>query len=236
MVWFSGVSDPTPVLRVDELMGLFNSPLPSYYSQDVGGPLVTGAQSSLTSPILGPFAMNAENSPPSPGEYTRATSTPLSVALDPPAWPTLQRPIDMAQESYKTFRPPCISEFEYSPVEYGGSYIDLLGPCSVESAQQAVISGIGSDGSGILINGPGSEQLRVFSEANTIGPSEEVWVPFVCPPAGQATLYQPSGGTGARVEIHPPTHVLGRGKCGLYCIGEGEAEVALSSGEMNREE
>ena len=121
-------------------------------------------------------------------------------------------------------------------MEYGGSYIDHLGPFSLESAQQAVSSGGTHLGSAGLLNGPHSKQLRGSSESNAIRLSEDVWVPFVRLPAGQATSYQPSGGIGARMEIHPPTHVSGRGKCGLYCIGEGEEEVALSSGEMKREE
>ena len=141
----------------------------------------------------------------------------------------------MAHESCNTFRPPRIPEPEYSPVEYRGLYIDHLGPFSVESAQQAVGSGT-HPGSRGLLNGPDSEVLRGFSEANTIAPSEDGWVPFVRSPAGQATSYQPSCGIDARVEIHPPTHVPGRGKYGLYCIGERGEEVAPSNGEMNRAE
>ena len=124
-------------------------------------------------------------------------------------------------------------------MEYRELYIDHLGPFSVESAQQAVSSSIGSGigsgthlGSGGLLIGPDSKQLR---EANTIGSYEDIWFPFVCPSAGQATCQQ-SAGIGARVEIYPPAHVPGRGKYGLHCSSEEEEEVALSSGEMNREE
>ena len=116
-----------------------------------------------------------------------------------------------------------------------GLYFDPLGPFSVESAQRAVSSGTHL-GSGSLLNGTDSEQPRGFGEANTIGPYEDIWVPFVRQPAGQTTSCQPSGGIGARVGIHPSTHVPGCGECGFYCISEGKEEVALSSGEMNREE
>ena len=115
---------------------------------------------------------------------------------------------------------------------YCGLYIDRLGPFLV---QQVISSGT-HPGSGSLLNGPDPERPRDSSEENTIEPSEDIWVPFVRPPAGQATSCQPSGGIGARVEIHPPAHVPGRGKYELCCIGEGEEEVALSSGEMNRAE
>ena len=98
----------------------------------------------------------------------------------------------------------------------------------VESAKKAVSSGT-YPRSASLINGPDSEQPHDLSEVNSIGLSGDIWVPFVRPPAGQATPY----GIGARMKIHPPAHVPRRGKCGLYCIGE---EVALSSGEMNKEE
>ena len=134
----------------------------------------------------------------------------------------------MARESCNNFRPPCIPELEYGPVEYRGLYIDPLGPFVVESAKKAVSSGTHPS----LVNGPDSEQPHGLGEANAIGPFEDIWVPFVRPPAGQATSCQQSGGIGARVEIHPPTHVPERGKCGLYCIGE-EGEP-LSAGEMNR--
>ena len=120
-------------------------------------------------------------------------------------------------------------------MEYRGLYFDRLGPLSVESAQRAVSSGA-HPGSGSLSNGPGSEQPRGFSEANTKGPSEDISVPFVCPSAGQATACQPSGSIGARVEIHPSTRVPGRGKYGLHCTDERGEEVVLSSGEINRAE
>ena len=120
-------------------------------------------------------------------------------------------------------------------MEYRGLYFNPLGPFSVESTQQPVSSGVHL-GSGSLLNGPDSEQPHGFSEANTIGPYEGIWVPFMRQPAGQTTSCQPSGGIGTRVGIHPPTHVPGRGKCGLYCIGSGEEGVALSTGEMNKEE
>ena len=122
------------------------------------------------------------------------------------------------------------------PMAYRGFSIDPLAPFSVESA---VSSGVGSGthpGSGGWLNGPDSDQLRDFSEANTIGPSEDIWVAFVRPLAGQATTCQPSGGIGVRVEIHPPTRVPGRGQYGLYCIGEKGEAVALSNGEINRAE
>ena len=150
----------------------------------------------------------------------------------------------MTPASFNNLRPPCIPELEYSPLEYRRLY---LGAFSVESAPLAVSSGTHSGsgmhprlgglypGWGSLLNVPDSEQLRGYSEANTIGPSEDVSVPFVHPFAGQATSYQPSSGIGAWGEIHPPTHVLGRGKYGLYRIGERGEEVALSNGEsMNR--
>ena len=173
------------------------------------------------------------------------TSGPVSVVPDPPAWPTLQHPID-THESSNNFRPPGPGiELEYSPARqiqlpepmtYRGFSIDRLGPFSVESAQ-AVPSGIAPGmhpGSGDLLNGPDSEQLRGFSEANTIGFSEDVWVPFVRPGAGQTTSRQPLGSTGARVEVHPPTHAPGRGQHGMCCIGERGEEVELSNGGMNR--
>ena len=133
-------------------------------------------------------------------------------------------------------------------MEYRGLYINHLDAFSVESAPQAVGSGTypgssmhlrrgglypGWDG---LLNGPDFEQRLGFSEANTIGPAEDVWDPFVRPFAGQVTPYQPLGGIGAQVEIHPPTHVPGRGEYGLYCTNEREEEVPLSNGAMNREE
>ena len=198
----------------------------------MGGPLITGGESFLTSPIPGPLATHAEP----PEEHTRATSEPLSAAPDPPAWPTLWHPIDMAQELYNNFRPLGIPELEYSPMEYHGLHIDHLGPFSIDSARPPVCPGLGSSThppSGGLVNGPDSKQLRGFSEANTIGPYEDVRVPFVYPLAGQATSYQSSGGIGAWVEIHPPTHVPGGGKCGVYGIGERGEGVALSNGEMN---
>ena len=145
----------------------------------------------------------------------------------------------MAQELCNNFRPPGIPELEYSPMEYHELYIDHLGPFSIESARQPVRPGLGSSThppSGGLVNGPDSEQLRCSSEENTIGPSEDAWVPFVCPLAGQTTSYQASGGIGAWVETHPPTHVPGRGEYGMYGIGERGEEVALSNGEMNRAE
>ena len=141
----------------------------------------------------------------------------------------------MAHESCNNFRPPSIPELEYGPMEYRGLYIDRLGPLSVESAQRAVCSGM-HPGSGRLLNGLDSEQPRGSSEANTIGLPHDIWVPFVRAHAGQATSCQRSGGIGARVEIHPSTRVPGRGKCGLYCIGERGKEVALGSGEINRGE
>lgn len=199
---------------------------------------MTGAQCFL-SPAPGPFATYSENGTFPHEEYMRATNGSLSVVPDPPACPTLQRPIEMAPASYDNLRPPCIPELEYSPLEYRRLY---LGAFLVESAPLAVGSGTHS-GSGMhprwggLLNGPDSEQLRGFSESNTIGPSEDVSVPFVHPFAGQATSYQPSSGIGAWGEIHPPTHVPGRGKYGLYRIGERGEEVALSNGEsMNRAE
>ena len=165
-----------------------------------------------------------------------ATSGPLSVVPDLPAWPTLQRPIDMARESHNTSRLPCIPGLEYRPMEYRGLYIDHLDPFSVEFAQQDVSSGIVSGthlGSGGHLNSPDSEQLPEFSESDTIESSKYMWVPFVRPPAGQATPCQPSGGIGARVEIHPPSHVPGRGEYGLYSTSERGEEVALSNGGMN---
>ena len=143
----------------------------------------------------------------------------------------------MAQELCTDFRPPGIPELEYSPIEYDGLYIDHLGPFSIEPARQAVCPDLGSDGhrpSRGLLNGPDSEQLRGFSEANTIGPSEDVWVPFVWPLAGQATSYQASGGFRAWMETRPPAHVPGSGKCGMCGTGERGEEVALCNGEMNR--
>ena len=146
----------------------------------------------------------------------------------------------MACESCNNIRPPGPAiELEYGPTQrmvYHGFPIDRLGPFSVESAQ-AVASGIASGmhpGSGDLLNGPDSEQLRSFSEADTIGSCEDIWVPFVRPGAGQATSYQRSGGNGARVEIHPPTYVPGREKYRSHCVSERGEEVELSSGEMNR--
>ena len=105
-------------------------------------------------------------------------------------------------------------------------FLDSLGSFLVESAQQAVNSDTCPGSSG-LSNGPDSERPRGLSDANTIGASEDIWAPFVPPTAGQATPW---------VETHPPAHVPGRGKDGSYCVGEGEEEVALSSGEMNRAE
>ena len=166
----------------------------------------------------------------------RATGWPLSAVPGPPAWPTLWRPIDRAQKLCNNFRPPGIPELEYSPMEYRGSYIDHLGPFSIESAQQAACPSGTDRPSGGLVNDPGSEQLRGFSEANTIEPFEDVWVPCVCPLAGQATSYQASDAIRAGVETHPPTHIPVRGKYGMYGIGERGEEVALSNGEMHRAE
>ncbi len=122
-------------------------------------------------------------------------------------------------------------------MEYRWSCIDRLGPFLVDTAPYAVGSGT-HPGTGGLLNGPGSEQPRGISEANTIGHYDDTWVLFARPPppVGQTTSYQPSGGIGARVEIHPPGHIPERGKHVMRRIGERGEEVALSDGEMNRAE
>ena len=104
--------------------------------------------------------------------------------------------------------------------------LDSLNDFLVESAQEAV-NADSRPGSSGLSNGPDSEQPRGLSDADTIGASEDIRAPFVRPTAGQATPY---------VETHSPAHVPGRGENGSYCVGAGEEEVALSSGEMNRAE
>ena len=70
------------------------------------------------------------------------TNGPLILVPDPPAWPTLQRPIDMARELCNTVRPPGIPELEYSSMEHRGLYIDHRGPFLVESAQRVVASAL----------------------------------------------------------------------------------------------
>ena len=145
----------------------------------------------------------------------------------------------MAQEFRNEFRPPGIPELEYSPMEYHGLYIDHLDPFSIEYPRKTACPDLGSGTHPLsvdLVNGPDSEQLRDFSEANTIGPYEDVWVPFSCPLAGQATSYQALGGIGAWMEIHPPTQVPGHDEYRMYSIRKKGEEVALSNGEMNRAE
>ena len=147
----------------------------------------------------------------------------------------------MAQEFCNDFRPPGIPELEYSPMEYRGSYIDHLDPFEIESGQQTVRPGL-EDGthpvSGGLVNGPDSDQSCGFGEVHTISPSEGAWVLSVRPFAGQATSCQASSGIEPCVEawVESPSHVPGRGKYGMYGIGERGEEIALSNGEMNRAE
>ena len=120
-------------------------------------------------------------------------------------------------------------------MEYPWSYIDRPGPSLAESAPQAVGSGTNPGSTGLL-HGPGSELPRSFGEADTIEPFEDTSVPFARSPlpVGQATSYQPSGDSGARVEIHSPGHVPERGKYVTHRVGERGEEVALSDGYMNR--
>ena len=115
-------------------------------------------------------------------------------------------------------------------MEYPWSYIDRLGPVLVESAPHAVGSGT-HPGSGGLLHDPGSKLPHGFTEASTIGPYDDTWVPFARPPptAGQATSCQPSGGIGARVGIHPPGHAPERSKYVIHRVGE-------RGGELNRAE
>ena len=121
-------------------------------------------------------------------------------------------------------------------MEYRRLYIDHIGPFSIESARQAACPSGTDRPSGGLVNGPDSEQLCGFSEANTIEPFEDVWFPCVCPLAGQAASYQASDANRAGVATHPPAHISVRGKYGMYGIGERGQEVALSNGEMHRAE
>ena len=194
--------------------------------------MVTGAQYFPTAPIPG-AATHAENRRFPREDYTRAINGSLSAVPDPPTWPTPKGQSDFDEELSNNL-PPWDPTLEYKPMEYRGLHVNHLGPFSVESAQHAV----GSDssthpGSGRLSNGLVSEQRRDFSEADPRGPSEDVWVPIVRPPTGQATSCHSSGGIGAQVEV-PPAHVPGRGQYGMYCIGERGEEPALGNGEMNR--
>ena len=178
--------------------------------------------------------MHAENSRIPPEYCTRATTGFPSVVPDPLTWPTPQGPVDFAQESSNSF-PPWDPALEYRLTRYRGLYVNDLGPLSVESVQHAV----GSDskthpGSGGLSNDRGPEQPCAFSEANPRGPSKDVWVPIVRPPAGQAMTCHSSGGIGTPVEINPTAHVPGRGQYGMYCTGERGEERALGDEEMNR--
>jgi hypothetical protein len=182
-------------------------------------------------PIPGP-ATYAENGRAPPEEYTRVTSLSLSVVPDSPTWPTPQGPIDFAQESQNNF-PPWVPAPEDRPTGYRGLYVNHLDPFSVESVWRAVGSGT-RPRSGGLSNGLDSEPPCDFSEENPRGPSEDVLVPVVRPPAGQVMSCHSSGGIGARAEIHPRTHVPGRGKYGTYYISERGEEA--SNGEMNRAE
>ena len=172
-----------------------------------------------------------------PEDCTMATTGSLSVVPGPPTWPTPQAgPIDFAQESSNNFRSWDPAP-EYKLMGYRGLYVNDFSPLSVESAQHAVCSDSSTHpGSGGLSNGRVPKQPCAFGEAYPRGPSEDVWVPIEGPPAGQAMPCHSSGGIGARVEIHPPAHVPGRGEHGMYCIGERGEEPALGNGEMNRAE
>jgi hypothetical protein len=180
-------------------------------------------------PISGP-ALHAENSGSPPEGYTRAISRSLLVVPGPPTWPTPQGPIDFAQESRDNI-PPWVPGIEYRPTEYRGLYVNHVNPFSIEPAPDAVGSGT-HHGSGGQSNGPVFKRPCDFSEANPRGPSKDVLVPVVRPPARQVMSYH---GIGGRVGIHPLTHVPERGRDGMYCIGE-RGEVALGNGEMNRAE
>jgi hypothetical protein len=177
-------------------------------------------------PIPGP-ATHVENSRSLPEDYTKVTSGSLSVVPDPPTWPTPQDPIEESRNNF----PPWVPALEDRPTEYRESYVNHLDPFSVEPARRAVGSGT-HPGSGGLSNGPVFERPCDFSEANPRGPSKDVLVPVVRPPARQEMSYH---GIGGRVGIHPLTHVPERGRDGMYCIGE-RGEVALGNGEMNRAE
>ena len=185
------------------------------------------------SPIPG-AATHAENSRSPHEDHTRATSGPLSVVPDPPTRPTPQGPIDFAHELSNNFS-PWDPTLEYRLKEYRGLYVNHLDPFLIEYARHAVGSGT-HPGSGGLSHGAVSERPCAFSEANPRGHFEDVLVPIVCPPPGQAMPCESSGDIGARVAAHPPAHVPGRGQYGMYCIGEKGEEPALGNGEMNRAE
>jgi len=170
---------------------------------------------------------------PSPEGYTRTASGYLSVAHDPPAWPTVGGPMDFSQALSNNF-PPLAPALEYRPTEYRGSYIDYLDPSSVESVWHTVGSGMHL-GSGGLSNDHVSKRPCDFNETNPRRLSQDVWVPVVRPPAGQEMSGHSSGGISSQVGSHPPAHVPGRGIYGMNCTGKRGVEVTFSSGDMNRE-
>jgi hypothetical protein len=228
--WSKSVKLPR---RTDKLMGP-NSFHAATVPQEPRNPPATCAQYLPTAPIPSPLAMDAGNSSFPHPEYTRITSGPLSVVADPPVWPTYRIPrrlIDIGQESSNDFQPPYIPVLEYRPMEHRGSYINhFLGPLSIESAQEAVGSGLHPE-CVTLSNDYSSPRMRSLNETNTRKPSEDAWVPFAHSPARQAASCKPSGGFGARVEVHPNTHESRHGQYGMYCSKRGDG-VALSKGEM----